>query len=177
MTSNDADAITIQLRELISVNKEQIAEMKTLAAHMQRDNAEFHALMIKEFSDFKAEQNARFDAFTEKQDAKFESFKADVRQEITDVRQEITDVKQDIKELKQDVKELRAEVVVLQRDVEGIKHDVAALFHWDYWILTFIAAALVVPHLSEIMKTLVGAVVQGVSAVASIFRKGKNYDA
>ncbi len=170
MTSNDADAITIQLRELISVNKEQIAEMKTLAAHMQRDNAEFHALMIKEFSDFKAEQNARFDAFTEKQDAKFESFKADVRQEITDV-------KQDIKELKQDVKELRAEVVVLQRDVEGIKHDVAALFHWDYWILTFIAAALVVPHLSEIMKTLVGAVVQGVSAVASIFRKGKNYDA
>ena len=36
---------------------------------------------------------------------------------------------------------------------------------------TFIAAALVVPHLSEIMKTLVGAVSQGVSAVVSIFRK------
>ncbi len=141
MTSNDADAITIQLRELIAVNKEQIAEMKTLAAQMQRDNAEFRALMIKEFSDFKSE------------------------------------VKQDIKEIRQDMKELRAEVVVLQRDVEGIKHDVAALFHWDYWILTFIAAALVVPHLSEIMKNLVGAVVQGVTAVASLFRKGKNYDA
>ena len=145
MTSNDADAITIQLRELIAVNKEQIAEMKTLAAQMQRDNAEFHALMIKEFSDFKAEQNANFDTFKS--------------------------------EIRQDIKELKAEVVVLQRDVEGIKHDVAALFHWDYWILTFIAAALVVPHLSEIMKTLVGAVVQGVTAVASLFRKGKNYDA
>ena len=134
MTSNDTDTITIQLKELISVNKEHIAEMKTLAAQMQRDNAEFHALMIKEFSDFKAE-------------------------------------------VRQDIKELRAEVIMLQRDVEGIKHDVAALFHWDYWILTFIAAALVVPHLSEIMKTLVGAVSQGVSAVASLFRKGKNYDA
>lgn len=145
MTSNDADAITIQLRELIAVNKEQIAEMKTLAAQMQRDNAEFHALMIKEFSDFKAEQNANFDTFKS--------------------------------EIRQDIKELKAEVVVLQRDVEGIKHDVVALFHWDYWILTFIAAALVVPHLSEIMKTLVGAVVQGVSAVVSLFRKGKNYDA
>lgn len=133
MTSNDVDAITIQLRELIAVNKEQIAEMKTLAAQMQRDNAEFHALMIKEFSDFKVE-------------------------------------------VRQDIKELRAEVVVLQRDVEGIKHDVAALFHWDYWILTFIAAALVVPHLSEIMKTLIGAVVQGVSTVASLFSKRKNYD-
>lgn len=163
MTSNDADAITIQLRELIAVNKEQIAEMKTLAAQMQRDNAEFHALMIKEFSDFKAEQNAKFEAFTAKQDTRFESFR--------------TEIRQDIKELKQDVKELRAEVIVIQRDVEGIKHDVAALFHWDYWILTFIAAALVVPHLSEIMKTLVGAVAQGVSAVASLFRKGKNYDA
>lgn len=152
MTSNDADAITIQLRELIAVNKEQIAEMKTLAAQMQRDNSEFHALMIKEFSDFKAEQNANFDALK-------------------------SEVRQNIKEIRQDMKELKAEVVVLQRDVEGIKHDVAALFHWDYWILTFIAATLVVPHLSEIIKTLVGAVVQGVSAVASIFRKGKNYDA
>ena len=152
MTSNDADTITIQLRELIAVNKEQIAEMKTLAAQMQRDNAEFHALMIKEFSNFKAEQNAIFDAFK-------------------------SEIRQDIKEVRQDMKELKAEVVVLQRDVEGIKHDVAALFHWDYWILTFIAAALVVPHLSEIMKTLVGAVVQGVSAVVSLFRKGKNYDA
>ena len=152
MTSNDADAITIQLRELIAVNKEQIAEMKTLAAQMQRDNSEFHALMIKEFSDFKAEQNANFDALK-------------------------SEVRQNIKEIRQDMKELKAEVVVLQRDVEGIKHDVVALFHWDYWILTFIAAALVVPHLSEIMKTLVGAVVQGVSAVVSLFRKGKNYDA
>ena len=149
MTSNDADAITIQLRELISVNKEQIAEIKTLAAQMQRDNAEFRALMIKEFSNFKAEQNANFDAFK-------------------------TEVRQDIKEIRQDVQELRAEVIVLQRDVEGIKHDVAALFHWDYWILTFIAAALVIPHLSEIMKTLIGAVAQGVSAVSSLFSKAKN---
>ena len=174
MTSNDADAITIQLRELIAVNKEQIAEMKTLAAQMQRDNAEFHALMIKEFSDFKAEQNARFDAFAEKQDAKFDTFTEKQDAKFASFRSEI---RQDFTNLRQDMKELKAEVVVIQRDLEGIKHDVAALFHWDYWILTFIAAALFVPHLSEIMKTLVGAVSQGVSAVASLFRKGKNYDA
>ena len=156
MTSNDTDTITVQLKELISVNKEQIAEMKTLAAQIQRDNAEFHALMIKEFSDFTRKQEERFDAFSSKFEAKFEAFsqKSDTRFD-----------------------RLETQIAVMQNDITGLKHDVASLFHWDYWILTFVAAALVIPHLPDIMKSLVGAVTQSVSAIASLFSKRKNYDA
>lgn len=145
MTSNDTDTITIQLKELILINKEQIAEMKTLAAQIQRDNAEFHALMIKEFSNFTRKQEERFEAFSQKLDSRFDR--------------------------------LETQIAVMQNDITGLKHDVASLFHWDYWILTFIAAALVIPHLPDIVKNLVGAVTQGVLAVASLFSKRKNYDA
>ncbi|MBQ4402484.1 MAG: hypothetical protein II832_09985 [Synergistaceae bacterium] len=72
---------------------------------------------------------------------------------------------------------LETQITVIQNDITGLKHDVASLFHWDYWILTFIAAALVIPHLPDIMKNLVGAVTQGFSAIASLFSKRKNYDA
>lgn len=163
MTSNDINTTTIQLRELIAVNKEQIAEIKALAAQMQRDNAEFHALMIKAFSDFTEKQDAKFEAFTEKQDAKFEAF--------------INKIEGFSKELRQDMKELRAEVAIIQRDVEGLKHDVASLFHWDYWLLTLIIAAIVFPHLADVIKSITDALARTFSAVASLFRKGKNYDA
>lgn len=145
MITNDTDTITIQLRELISVNKEQIAEMKILTPQIQIDNAEFHALMIKEFSDFARKQKERFKVFSQKSEAHFDR--------------------------------LETKIAVMQNDIIGLRYDVTSLFHWDDWILTFIAAALVIPNLPDIMKNLVGAVTQGASAVALLFRKRKNYDA
>lgn len=57
MTSNDSsldtNTIMLQFRELTAINREQIAEMKTLVAQIQKDNAEFRALMTRYFSDFK----------------------------------------------------------------------------------------------------------------------------
>ena len=52
MVSNDMNAVLTELRELIMVNREQIAEMKALSAQIQKDNAEFHLLMIKAFNEF-----------------------------------------------------------------------------------------------------------------------------
>ncbi len=68
MTSDDLSIITGQLRELILVNREQIAEMKAISAQMQRDNAEFRAQMIKEQREFEARQDAKIDKLAAKID-------------------------------------------------------------------------------------------------------------
>ena len=63
MTSQDNNAdtnnIALQLRELIATNREQIAEMKALAAQIQRDNANFQANLIKELANFKENVDAK----------------------------------------------------------------------------------------------------------------------
>ena len=63
MTSQDIDAnnIALQLRELIATNREQIAEMKALAAQIQKDNAEFREQIINEFIAFKEDARKEFD--------------------------------------------------------------------------------------------------------------------
>ena len=106
MVSNDINAVLSEIRELITVNREQIAEMKALSAQIQRDNAEFHVMMIKSFNEFsekidakfeafRNEMNARFDAFRAEMNAKFDAFRAetDVRFEAVDKRFEATDAK------------------------------------------------------------------------------------
>lgn len=40
MVSNDMNAVLTELRELITVNRDQIAEMKALSAQIQKCHAE-----------------------------------------------------------------------------------------------------------------------------------------
>lgn len=85
MTSNDyvlrLNTLELSLRELISVNREQIAEMKTLAANLQKDNAEFQTLMIKNFADFKESVNNNL---------------KEIHSEIGQIHQRMTGVEHDI---------------------------------------------------------------------------------
>ena len=85
MTSQDNNAdtnnIALQLRELIATNREQIAEMKALAAQIQRDNANFQANLIKELANFK-----------ENVDAKLTGVHSDIGQ----INQRITGIEHDV---------------------------------------------------------------------------------
>lgn len=85
MTSQDSNTdmnnITLQLRELIATNREQIAEMKALAAQNQRDNANFQTNVIKELADFKENVDAKL---------------AGIHSEIGQINQRITGIEHDV---------------------------------------------------------------------------------
>ena len=85
MTSQDSNTdmnnITLQLRELIATNREQIAEMKALAAQIQRDNANFQTNVIKELADFKENVDAKL---------------AGIHSEIGQINQRITGIEHDV---------------------------------------------------------------------------------
>ena len=149
MTSDDLSIITGQLRELILVNREQIAEMKAISAQMQRDNAEFRAQMIKEQREFEARQDADFDAFSRGIGAKIDTLAAKIDA-------------------------LTAEVVELHRDNEGLKHDVQGLYHWDYWLLTIILVVFVMPQIVTGLKSLFEVITNGVAGIISLFSRKKN---
>ena len=139
MTSED-NAIRVELRELIAVNHEQIAEQKAISARMQKDNAEFRVLMMNMYNDFAEKQNAKFDAFTQKTDARFNR--------------------------------LEEQIAVMQNDITGLKHDVAGLYHWDYWLLSIILVVFAMPQSVAGIKSLFGAVAEGISLIIGAFRKG-----
>lgn len=149
MTSDDLIAITGNLRELILVNREQIAEMKAMSAQMQRDNAEFRAQMMKEQREFEARQDAKFDTFARGVDSKIDTLAAKI-----------------------DV--LTNEVVELQRDNEGLKHDVQGLYHWDYWLLTIILVVFAMPQIVTGLKSLFEVIIDGVAGIISLFSRKKD---
>ena len=143
MSSDDVSRIEMLLREHFAQTDKQIAEMKA-------ENAEFHARMIKNFDEFKSEV---------RKDIK--EFKSEVKQDIDNLRSEV----------RHDIRELKAEVVELQKDVTGLKHDVQGLYHWDYWLLSIILVIFAMPQIVAGVKSLFGAIVDGISAIAVLFRK------
>ena len=157
MASDDVARIELLLREHFAQTATQISDMKAIAAQMKADNAEFHAQMMKEQREFEARIEARIDAFEAKQEARFNAFEA---------RQEARDARQDAK-----IDALTTAVVELQRDVEGLKHDVQGLYHWDYWLLSIILVIFAMPQIVAGVKSLFGAIVDGVSALVRVFRR------
>ena len=89
MTSNDNGSdmnnIALQLRELITINREQIAEMKALAAQMQKDNAEFRERI-------KDDINSRFNTFENRFSPRFDKLEAT----IGVMQNDITGLKHDV---------------------------------------------------------------------------------
>lgn len=149
MTSQDMSIIVLQLRELITVNREQIAEMKALAAQMQKDNAEFREQMKDDFNKFTEKVNARLDAFEEKTNKRLDAFEAK------------TDSRFD---------KLEASVGAMQNDITGLKHDVAGLYHWNYWLLSIILVVFAMPQIVAGVKALFGAIAEGIAGIIAVFR-------
>ena len=95
MTSNDNNLlnindITLQLRELIATNREQIAEMKAIAAQMQKDNAEFREQMTNNFNTFKNEVRNDLANFKNETNNKFDKIHAEIVALQSDIRVQTT---------------------------------------------------------------------------------------
>ena len=129
--------------------REHFARTEKQLSDMRADNAEFRVQMMKEQREFEARQEARFSEFEARQSA----FKA-----RTDAKFE----------------KLTGAIVELQRDVTGLKHDVQGLYHWDYWLLSIILVIFAMPQIVAGVKSLFGAIIDGVSALVALFHKDDN---
>ena len=67
---------------------------------------------------------------------------------------------------------LTASIGEIQRDITGLKHDVSNLYTWNYWTLSIILALVAMPHIISGVKSLIGAIAEGVSAVIGAFKNG-----
>lgn len=162
MVSRDSDAIVLQLRELIAVNREQIAEMKALGAQMQKDNAEFRAQMFKD--------NAEFRAQITKDNAEF---RAQITKENSEFREQITNAFVALKEeTRREFDKVHTEIAILQSDIRVQNTRIDDLIHWNYWLIAFIVAFFTLPSLAEGMKSFLKALASGVLAFFTNKRKG-----
>ncbi|MBQ3654780.1 MAG: hypothetical protein II954_10240 [Synergistaceae bacterium] len=95
MASEDVSILTSEIRELILVNREQIAELKALSAQMQRDNAEFRTQMMKDNAEFRAQmmkEQREFEARTEK---RFDTLTA----AVVELQRDVEGLKHDVQGL------------------------------------------------------------------------------
>ena len=144
MVSNDETArIELLLREHFARTDKQLSDMRA-------ENAEFRAQMMKDNAEFRAEMVRLHNDFAEKQTVKFDTFAEKTNAKIDG---------------------LTAAVVELQRDVEGLKHDVQGLYHWDYWLLSIILVVFAMPQIVAGIKSLFGALAEGISQIVGAFRK------
>ena len=171
----DTSRLEFLLREHFAQTDRQIAEMKAISAQMKADNAEFHALILKEFHDFAEKQEAKFDAFAEKQEAKFDAFaeKQEAKFDAFTEKQEAKfdafteKIEKKFEAVDKKFEAVQSQVADLQISTEGLRHDVAGLYHWDYWLLSLIIAAIAMPHILEGIKQLVGTLFDGISGNCS----------
>ncbi len=66
---------------------------------------------------------------------------------------------------------MQAQIAVIQNDITGLKHDVTGLYHWDYWLLSIILVVFAMPQIVEGLKSLFGAIAEGISGIITAFRK------
>ncbi|MBQ7220680.1 MAG: hypothetical protein IJS28_06860 [Synergistaceae bacterium] len=149
MTSQDNSVDMVRLELLL---REHFARTDKQLAEFRKDNAEFRALMVKEFNEFTEKVNTRLDAFEEKTSARLDAFEAKVNERFD---------------------RLDATVGVMQNDITGLKHDVAGLYHWDYWLLSIILVVFAMPQIVAGVKALFSAIAEGIEGIVSAFRGGR----
>lgn len=163
--ATDMSKLELLLREHFARTDKQIADMRA-------ENAEFHTKLMKDISDFKTEVRKDMQDFKTEVRKDMQEFKSEIRQDMKEFKSEIRQDMSSFKsEIKQDISSLRADVIQIQRDVEGLKHDVIGLCHWDYWILSIILVLFAMPQIAGGIKSVLGALAEGISAVARAFRK------
>ena len=113
---------------------------------IRQDNVDFKAQIKQDNADFKSGL---------KQD--MQDFKADVNSRLDSMQADLSSIKTEIKSL--------------QFDVVGLKHDVAGLYHWDYWLLSIILVVFAMPQIVAGIKSLFGAITEGIAGIIALFRK------
>ena len=121
-----------------------------MLAGIRKDNAEFKAQIIKNNAEFKESVNARLDAFENKINTRLDAFEGKINTRLD---------------------KMEAKISVLHDDNVGLKHDVSGLYHWDYWLLSIILVLFAMPQIVAGIKSLFGAITDGIAGILSLFRK------
>ncbi|MBQ7219772.1 MAG: hypothetical protein IJS28_02210 [Synergistaceae bacterium] len=159
MTSADN---TLDMTKLELLLREHFARTEKQLSDMRKDNADFRALMLKEFNAFEEKINTRLDNFEAKINARIDAFEVKINAKIDNLEAK-TNERFD---------KLEARVEVMQNDITGLKHDVAGLYHWDYWLLSIILVVFAMPQIVAGIKSLFTAIAEGISLVVNAFRQG-----
>ncbi|MBQ4431399.1 MAG: hypothetical protein II877_07820 [Synergistaceae bacterium] len=69
------------------------------------------------------------------------------------------------------IAEIRTEVKAIRNDVEHLKRDVGFLHDWNLWLLMAAVTVLALPKIVECVKSLFGAIVDGLTAIVRVFRR------
>ena len=165
MADSDISRLELLLREHFAKTDKQLSDMRA-------DNAEFRTEMIKEFQTFTEKIDSRIGAFETRVDAKIDALEKRV-----DAKIDALDKKVDALDKKFETKfdTVQVQIHEMQNDITGLKHDVGNLFTWDYWMLSIILALMVMPHITEGIKSLFSVLIEGISALIGLFRrKDKN---
>lgn len=169
MADSDISRLELLLREHFAKTDKQLSDMRA-------DNAEFRTEMIKEFQTFTEKIDSRIGAFETRVDAKIDALdkKFDAKIDALDKKFE---AKFDALDKKFETKfdTVQVQIHEMQNDITGLKHDVGNMFTWNYWMLSIILALMVMPHITEGIKSLFSVLIEGISALIGLFRrKDKN---
>ena len=123
--------------------------MREHFARTESENAKFREQMREDFRNFRDQVKGDMDIFKKEIKSDINTFKKEVNTRFDS---------------------MQAQISVMQNDITGLKHDVNNLIHWDYWILAIIVAAFAMPHIIESIKSLFGAVRDGIAGILSLFR-------
>lgn len=127
-----------------------ISRLELMLAGIRQDNAEFKAQIIKNNAEFKESVNARLDAFENKINTRLDAFEGKINTRLD---------------------KMEAKISVLHDDNIGLKHDVSGLYHWDYWLLSIILVLFAMPQIVAGIKSLFGAITDGIAGIIALFRK------
>ena len=127
-----------------------ISRIELMLSDIRRDNAEFKAQIVKDNADFKESLITRLDAFEGKINARIDAFEGKISTRLEGVQ---------------------AQIAVLQNDITGLKHDVTGSYHWDYWLLSIILVVFAMPQIVAGLKSLFGAIADGIAGIIAVFRK------
>ena len=149
MVSNDNQILLLILNQLSDMKRENASyyeRTEQQISDMRKENADFRREMKQEMQDFKTEMKQEMQTFTQKTDGRFDAVNARFDR-------------------------LEEQIAVMQDDITGLKHDVAGLYHWDYWLLSIILVVFAMPQIVAGIKSLFGALAEGISQVIGAFRK------
>ena len=134
--------------------------MREHFARTESENAKFREQMREDFRNFRDQVKSDMDIFKKEIKSDINAFKSEVKGDINTFK----------KEVNTRFDSMQAQISVMQNDITGLKHDVNNLIHWDYWILAIIVAAFAMPHIIDSIKSLFGAVRDGIAGILSLFR-------
>ncbi len=143
MTSDDVGTITLLLEK-------HFADTKAEFAKMRQDNAEFREQVRQDNAEFRDQIRQDMRNFEDRVNTKIEALDEKFSGKI-------------------DV--LQSQIAVMQNDITGLKHDVGNLFTWNYWTLSIILVLVAAPQVASGIKSLFGAVAEGLGLIVSAFRK------